>query len=767
MTSTNIVERDAVWNEGNLLSLTISRVIEAMQLQFYYDILRRFPTQPIQVWQECEGSTPVEVKTDSTSSPVVQSIENDGIYDVLPIITITPSCCICPLQGPITISDGENTLTYNGDVCGKLTFYPNGVVMEDEKYDRSEHLSGDWPVVERGGSTITISFTETECSAHPSEFKLNIEQYDLWMMYGRFLTDADSPLKSLKIYDENAALLYERTFKIQEAITSYMIEIEDAVTAKFWAEVEYYGYEGAIKHGWPVTKTLPENPTEEDLKYARNEMLDEIVQRFGLFRRNYREDIQSYDFPTTYPVAYPFDVEQDYWLERRFLEAYTSLYETYGLLKAEIHSYLGVIPTIKPMIDYVLIWDERTWDDWLWAGDDYWPAVYEVRIPLDSIPSNFVLLGEEDLQRIVNRCKAFGTKVIPLYEVDGELYCDADLSQEIEREFELLGELLVGVEMDEGNCIWGFMDVESVLSVMMDLEKTAPTTVGATISAEVLKVTGELIEDHETEFAINYMNGVEVSGSGSSAKIQLQTIAGLQTLNGTFLLPSAQLGATREWDQIRTVQTLTGPDEILVDVFSEEVHLSQENHETEIALGTPEQRKIAQPINPTKNEITGVILKAGTIVGTPTDSVRVTLYYANSSDDPTGLPLISYEIPAASFSGDLEFLVDYEFDVSLKYVIVVDRTGTHSDTDYYNVQCANSVYPKGTKVFNGIYWFTVFNDLYFKTMTPKYFAEDQHLPVRITDMIENNVKARFKLSRSEAGASPYIEEIYVESLGEF
>lgn len=151
---TNILERDAEWNENNLLNKAVSMEIERIQLNLFYNILRRQPQQPIQLWQECDGVTPTDDSELAVSSPITLHLENDGIFEMMPVFTITPNCCICAMEGPVTFTDGTRTLVYTGDVCGKLTFYPNGVVMEDDKYDRSEHLSGDWPLVARGGQTL-------------------------------------------------------------------------------------------------------------------------------------------------------------------------------------------------------------------------------------------------------------------------------------------------------------------------------------------------------------------------------------------------------------------------------------------------------------------------------------------------------------------------------------------------------------------------------------------------------------------------------------
>ena len=93
-------------------------------------------------------------------------------------------------------------------------------------------------------------------------------------------------------------------------------------------------------------------------------------------------------------------------------------YQNYGLIKAEINQYLGVIPRIKDMVDYCLIWNEKFWDRYVWAGDQWDAGVFELEIPIQEIPKNFKLLTIEELQQIVGKCKAFGTHALPMYTTE-------------------------------------------------------------------------------------------------------------------------------------------------------------------------------------------------------------------------------------------------------------------------------------------------------------------------------------------------------------
>ncbi len=99
-------------------------------------------------------------------------------------------------------------------------------------------------------------------------------------------------------------------------------------------------------------------------------------------------------------------------------------YPEHGLLKSEIFSYLHVIPDIREIHEDLLIWDEREWNEYLWAGDIYSPAVFEVQIPLDEIPKNIQLLSTSEIQEIINKTKSIGTYGYPAYYAEESLYLD-------------------------------------------------------------------------------------------------------------------------------------------------------------------------------------------------------------------------------------------------------------------------------------------------------------------------------------------------------
>jgi hypothetical protein len=102
-------------------------------------------------------------------------------------------------------------------------------------------------------------------------------------------------------------------------------------------------------------------------------------------------------------------------------------YPTYGLMASEINSYMGVIPTIKNMSDYCLIWGIREYGKYRWAGDLYSPAVFRVDIPY-PLPTNFKMLEDNEIHSLIDRCKKVGTAGIYSYLIKAGVSLNVDVT---------------------------------------------------------------------------------------------------------------------------------------------------------------------------------------------------------------------------------------------------------------------------------------------------------------------------------------------------
>lgn len=337
------------------------------------------------------------------------------------------------------------------------------------------------------------------------------------------------PVRKVEFYNSDDELIGTFNYRKKDKVTLAFETLEGPFTSDtFYVKVYYFYYykweDTYLRHKTPAVKGFPQSATATDPKYLPNSALDDEAYKMGMFRQNYKESIDESELSETYPPYYPYDIEQDYWLEKRLLSQYTirdevneseiindllevrikglevatitlscyttndtkvihvvclynndveiiekfssetiaglvdsinadsktitatflkegtladgfyelknqGVYTKYGLMKSEIHQYLGCIPNIVNITDYLLKWNVNKWNcGHLWGGDIYLPGTFYLNIPYYDIPKNFKLLTQDELQIIADQCKMFGTRVLPpQYEVESEVSCEADL----------------------------------------------------------------------------------------------------------------------------------------------------------------------------------------------------------------------------------------------------------------------------------------------------------------------------------------------------
>jgi hypothetical protein len=90
----------------------------------------------------------------------------------------------------------------------------------------------------------------------------------------------------------------------------------------------------------------------------------------------------------------------------------------FGILSAEIFGHFETIPDIVDVWEYILKWNIDEWNGKYWGGgEEYVPGSFYLNIPLEDIPSNIILLSQNEIQAIADKCKMFGTRAFPRYTV--------------------------------------------------------------------------------------------------------------------------------------------------------------------------------------------------------------------------------------------------------------------------------------------------------------------------------------------------------------
>lgn len=108
-----------------------------------------------------------------------------------------------------------------------------------------------------------------------------------------------------KKYDSNTNVIYDM-------ITTHFY------TKEFYVDVWFKTLQYPYKVGFPCYQGA--NITSE---FHVNNRLDTWGEQLGLKRRLYKTNINENEYPNTFPIYYPYDIEQDYWYYKRLVNEYT------------------------------------------------------------------------------------------------------------------------------------------------------------------------------------------------------------------------------------------------------------------------------------------------------------------------------------------------------------------------------------------------------------------------------------------------------------
>lgn len=135
---------------------------------------------------------------------------------------------------------------------------------------------------------------------------LPIDKVDLYVEY-------DFPFRKT---ESGWRLAYTKQYQEETNVIYDMITTQ-LNTKKFYVEVFFRELEYPYKVGFPCYKDA-----EEDSMYHVNNRLDVWGKILSLPRREYKTNINEIDYPYTFPIFYPFDIEQDFWYYSRLVNEY-------------------------------------------------------------------------------------------------------------------------------------------------------------------------------------------------------------------------------------------------------------------------------------------------------------------------------------------------------------------------------------------------------------------------------------------------------------
>lgn len=135
-----------------------------------------------------------------------------------------------------------------------------------------------------------------------------IERVDLYAKYNFEHNKSRNGWQKVyqKKYEENTNVIYDM-------ITTHFYAKE------FYVEVWFKTLQYPYKVAFPADKNA-----QNGSMYHVNNRLDEWGTELGLKRRIYKTDIDEKKYAKTFPIYYPFNIEQDYWYYKRLVNEYTT-----------------------------------------------------------------------------------------------------------------------------------------------------------------------------------------------------------------------------------------------------------------------------------------------------------------------------------------------------------------------------------------------------------------------------------------------------------
>lgn len=330
------------WWREDLLVKTLDSYIEDIEYEYLFDILSNRVEQPIQVWKEAlmeEEPTIINDKTDKLEDFIINlpvpMYKNKGRI----IIDIDKG----HIDNKITEIKIENkdqevivkdiNLKAKKIICdlnNEALYIDNKVILDNIpfKYFESEYDEKNETIF-KNKIELKITVKEDLISKFNNIYNITVEMDKTVFMIEQNVkvsTFAFLPLKSIELYglydlehnkEENGwKYLWRKDYTHDEHVMSDMITVQYPVE-KFYANVEFYGLSKVVSIGFPQ-ELEPEIP-----KFRLNPNLDRKGAELGLPRRTwFKKEIPYEKHNKTLPVHYPYDIEQDYWYERRLMNEY-------------------------------------------------------------------------------------------------------------------------------------------------------------------------------------------------------------------------------------------------------------------------------------------------------------------------------------------------------------------------------------------------------------------------------------------------------------
>ena len=332
------------WDENDALLNAIGNEVERIKAQAVFTLLNAGIKPPVLLWQESInhetfnahfnaeqlpktvtiqaplyetwGKITLTNNTEKDIDGLILKLDNSHGYAINQLITQEDILVINLTENkvllnkkqiePQTIGEGMPYFVtqQNNEVYDVNTPLHNEVIRLEISTNDTENIECDIDIdieLENAVFTNEQNIEITGLEAVP------IDRVELYVKY-------DFPFNSKyngwqkaweKEYEKNTNVVYDR-------ITTQIY------TKEFYVDVYFKTLQYPYTVGFPCYK-------EATLKspYHVNSRLDKWGEQLGLPRRLYKTEIPTNEYYRTFPIFYPFDIEQDYWYYKRLTSEYS------------------------------------------------------------------------------------------------------------------------------------------------------------------------------------------------------------------------------------------------------------------------------------------------------------------------------------------------------------------------------------------------------------------------------------------------------------
>ena len=331
------------WDDTDALLLAIGNEVERIKAISIFALLNQGIKPPVLLWQESIDHKEYHANFNATSLPYSASIQAP-LYKTWGKITLKNNTVkdldgliiklddnhgyiinqLIAQEDEIVINLTDDKVTLNNKVI-KPQKIGNGLPyfitqQNKKKYDENTPLHNE--VVR-----ITLETHRTEEIECDIDIDMQMDNVVFTDEQNIEITGLEAvPIERVELYAEydfpfNKSYngwhkVYDKKYDSNTNVVYDMITTQ-IYTKKFYVDVYFKTLQYPYRVGFPCFKDA-----EEDSAYHVNTGLDVWGVQLGLERRKYKSNIPEEEYYRTYPIYYPFDIEQDYWYFKRLTSEY-------------------------------------------------------------------------------------------------------------------------------------------------------------------------------------------------------------------------------------------------------------------------------------------------------------------------------------------------------------------------------------------------------------------------------------------------------------